>query len=189
MDLAKFKRAAMRSILGPEVTIWDDSEFGKLIVRARKYSRKEADEIRSLTFSDMGGLSMHVIREIGKLRESLGREPGQDELAEVLTDDEMTALLKSSLTGSAQSDTVRRLKLRYGIATVKAGAEEDRQAEGVLPDATVSALLINPEIGDAALKAVDEMNPFLRGATSSTSETSPNGVSTEPSSKTETSPT
>jgi len=176
MDLVRFKAAALRARTGAPVEIGEIDGI-KVVIRAKKYTRREADEIRAAAMESSSDLPPGVIRMGARLHEKLGRNPTNAEIEAALSDDDFGALLKSK-SDPGRADRIRCMTLRYGLAMVGIGEEETKAGEEI-PDDVIDAIAEDTEILDKALAEVAALNPFSGPTTSSPSETSPRPPSDE----------
>lgn len=141
--------------------------FDGFWIKVKKFSINATDEINAATREVQKGMDKKSLIEVAKkAREAgiAGEVLSEDEIMDMLTPEQMSALLDSTSVASAK---VVEIKLRNGI---EAHNFEDTKVPQLAHD-----ILEYPEIAQEMLKFVEEFNRPLAKTTSVKSATPPSG--------------
>lgn len=147
-------------------------------IKAKKYSITAKDEINAAVREVQKGLDKRAILEVTKKARELGLSgstPSEAEIMDMLTPDQLSALIDSSNVASSK---VMETKLRNGIAEHSFG---DTPITQLAHD-----ILEYPDIADEMLAFIEKFNRPLAKQTSQVPAMSPSGSTEEASSSTET---
>lgn len=145
-------------------------------IRPKKYSVSQRDEIQAAMREIQKGIDKKALVEVMSKVRNFDDELDKEELMKSLSEENLAALLDSSNLPTAK---LAEIRLRCGIA--------EHNFEGSTVEELARAMMEYPVVCDEMVKIVEDFNRPLASRTSKTSETSPNGSTTEPDSTTATS--
>ena len=177
-----WKEDARRTIIGKKENL---VSFEGYWVKAKKYSTQGKDEITEATRNIQKGIDKKVLMSAAKKYRSTGKDVvSEDELFDLLTAEEIATMMDSSTVPTSE---LFKAKLKNGVYSHNfcEGDIETRSTEKDIKG-FANDILEFEEIALEIIKIVEDFNRPLVVKTSSISETSPSGSTTEPNSSMET---